>query len=89
MLNTNFTYRSSAKMQLRYHFFSLTKILPSCIENIQRELEEKILNKSIVFPYDSIIHSVQLQKRYVPFCVQNLRQLCVYDTKIKVKFETL
>lgn len=83
MLNTNYTYRSSAKMQLRYHL--LHKILPSCIENIQRESEEHILIKSIIFPYDSIIHSVQLRKRYVPFCVleNNLPQLCVYDTKIK------
>lgn len=88
MLNTNFTYRSSAKMQLRYHFFPSQKY---CLVALKayKEKWKKILNKSTVFPYDSIIHSVQLRKRYVPFCVQNLRQLCVYDTKIKVKFETL
>lgn len=49
MLNTNFTYRSSAKNAIEISFFSLTKILPSCIENIQRELEEKYSTRAQYF----------------------------------------
>lgn len=85
MLNTNYTYRLSAKMQLRYHFFFFFTKYCLVALKIYKENQKNILIKSIIFPYDSIIHSVQLRKRYVPFCVleNNLHQLCVYDTKIK------